>query len=462
MHKSKFLSCAAVLLVLSNGPFVAVAQGAAKPAAARSGATKPAAGAQTNAKQLLANARSAVAGIYKAAKASKGTLDPKNKKQAPFWQAVTQMQSTLGTIGRQVTAKDRRLAATLSKGTETLAKLKTTWPRLGVTNAKVSSYLAKLDNAYTALRSARGAEGARARKAGPLTAQERERFQKIQQSQGQLAQRLGAMQAKARQKKDRGTEASLTRLIEQSNRIAKAQLTVDAFLLAVVLLDQIQGEWEAYSYYVGPEYRDSWVEIDVWVETSFTSYDSWYVESFESYSVEASSTWETSFEVEADFDFEVTDVSLAEVDSLETELDASFTYDELGWEAYAEENVTAEMEETVYEEAEDNLDVAAEAWEEEGLEVEAGDELMDEEDQAELDEEEDEEAADDEDEAGDDEEDAGDDEDEAGDDEEDAGDDEDESGDDEEDAGDYEDGGDEEDGGDDEDAGDDEDGGDVA
>lgn len=377
MRTSKFVTATALLLLLAQGP---LASAAAKPAAA-----KPA-GAKASGQQLLTNARLAVAGIYKAAKASQGKLDPKSKKQAPFWQAVSQMNSTLEDAGRQVKAKDKKLAATLSKGSETLAKLKTVWPRVGVANAQVASYLGKLDNSYTALRSARGAEGGRARKAGPLTAPEKARFEKIKASQAEFSKKIGNLQAKAKAKKDRGTEASLTRLLEKSNRIAQAQLAVDSFLLAIVLLDQLQGEWEGYSYYVGPDYRAEWVEIDVWVETSFTSYDSWYVESFESYSEESWTTWETSFELSEEFEYEVTDVTSAELGSFDTELDASFSYEELSWESYSEELVTAEMEETVYEEADDNLDVAAETWEEEGLEIEA-EEMMDADDLEEFDEE---------------------------------------------------------------------------
>lgn len=386
MRTSRSTTCAALCLALLHGPLAVAAT--APPAAAKSAAKKPAAAAAkppgVKAGQLVAGARQAVAGIYKAAKASQGKLDPKNKKQAPFWQAVKQMNGTLVEVDKQAKAKDKRLAATLSKGSETLAKLKTVWPRIGVTDSKVAGYLEKLDNAYTALRSARGAEGARARKAGPLTAAEKDKLGKIKSSQTELSKKLSGLQAKAKAHKDPGTEATLARLIEQSNRIAAAQLTVDAFLLAIVLLDQFQGEWDGYSYYVGPDYRAGWTEIDVWVETSFTSYDSWYVESFESYSVESFSTWETSFEVSDSFDYEVTDVSLAEVDTLETEFEASFSYDEMSWEAYSEENVTAEMEDTVYEEADDNLDVAAESWEEEGLEIEAGEDMLDADDQAEF------------------------------------------------------------------------------
>ncbi len=49
------------------------------------------------------------------------------------------------------------------------------------------------------------------------------------------------MQAKAKKKGDKGTEAQLARLIDQSNEIAAAQLTVDAFMTAMLLVDYLAG-----------------------------------------------------------------------------------------------------------------------------------------------------------------------------------------------------------------------------
>lgn len=88
-------------------------------------------------------------------------------------------------------------------------------------------------------------------------------------SQAKFSKNVGDLQAKAKAKKDKGTEASLARLLEKSNRIAAAQLTVDAFLLAILLLDQLQGEWDGYSYYVG-EMLDEEEEVDEEMSTRAT------------------------------------------------------------------------------------------------------------------------------------------------------------------------------------------------
>ncbi len=345
---------------------------------------KPTAGKKASGTQLLAESKQAIAGILKESKASKGKLDPKNKQQAPFFAGLKEVQGALADSEKKLKAKDKKVFESLSKGSEALAKAKTAWPRVGVANAKVDGYLKKLDNSYTALRSHYGAEGARAKKGGPLSAQEKDKLTKIKSSQAEFAKKLGPLQAKAKANGDKGTEAELARLIAQSNKIAAAQLTVDAFLTTMLLLDHLEGEWSAYSYYVGPTYRADWVAVDVWVETSFTTYDSYYWETVDTYTVESWDSWETTMELDVDVEFEVVDVTEADLVATDEYFEASFEYEELSWESYSEEYASAEMEETVFEEESANLDVAAEAWEDEGLEVEAGEELMDAEDAAEV------------------------------------------------------------------------------
>jgi len=50
----------------------------------------------------------------------------------------------------------------------------------------------------------------------------------------------------------------LTTLVKQLKRNASAPLTLDALNSSLELLDVIEGEWEAYSYYVGPKHREAW------------------------------------------------------------------------------------------------------------------------------------------------------------------------------------------------------------
>ncbi len=328
-----------------------------------------------NGRQLLDNSKLAVAGILKVSKTSSGRLDPKIRKQAPFWKGMKEMSSTLRAIGQQVAAKDKKLASTLAKGSRTLAKVKTVWPRLGVKDAKVSGYLAKLDKSYTALRSAHGAEGARARRGGQLTAPERQRLEQIQRSQADFGRRLAPLQAQARRSHDRGTDAALTRLIAQSNRIATAQLAVDTLLTVAILLDDLHGEWDGYSYYVGDGCREGWGQLDTWVDTTYGGYDTLYGDTFDGYLAETWNHWEISVDIRVDVDYVVTDVAASEITSLDSFENISF--EEPSWDAYSDEFVTAEVQQTVVEDAEGNLDLAVDYWEAEGLDITTADELAD-------------------------------------------------------------------------------------
>jgi len=393
-YLKKLVSCFVLVNFLAYGPLFsgaaaaatpAAKPAAAKPAAGKPAAAKPAAGKQVTGTQLLAESKKAVAGILKEAKASGGKLDPKSKKQAPFFAGLKEFQAALAESEKKLKAKDKKLFESLSKGSTALAKVKTAWPRVGVQNAKVEGYLGKLDNSYTALRSRYGGEGLRAKQGADLSAKEKANFEKIKASQAEFSKKLAPMQAKAKQKGDKGTEAQLARLVKQSNAIAVAQLTVDAFMTALLLLDYLEGEWDCYSYYVGPSYRADWVTMDVWVSGSFTSYDTLYWDTVGTYSVESWEYWDVPMEFDAEY--EITDVYDADLAATDAYFDASFEYDDLSWEDYSTEFASAEVEDTLYEEEDVNLDVAAEVWEDEGLEVDAGDDLLDEEDAEEFDDE---------------------------------------------------------------------------
>ena len=125
-------------------------------------------------------------------------------------------------------------------------------------------------------------------RSGPaLSAKEKANFEKIKSNQAEYAKKLAPMQAKAKKNGDKGTEAQLARLAKQSNAVAVAQLTVDAFMTALLLLDYLEGEWACYSYYVGPAYHADWVDDGRLGQGSFTTYDTLYWETVETYTVES-------------------------------------------------------------------------------------------------------------------------------------------------------------------------------
>lgn len=91
--------------------------------------------------QLLVESKRAIAGILKESKASQGKLDPKNKKQAPFFSGLQELQGAVADREKRLKAKDKTVFVALAEGSKALAKVKTAWPRVGVANAKVDGYL---------------------------------------------------------------------------------------------------------------------------------------------------------------------------------------------------------------------------------------------------------------------------------------------------------------------------------
>ena len=207
-YLKKVVSCFVLVNFLAYGPLftgaAAAATPAAKPAAAKPAAGKPAAGKQVNGKQLLAESKKAVAGILKESKASGGKLDPKSKKQAPFFAGLKEFQGAIDDSEKKLKAKDKKLFASLSKGSKALAKVKTAWPRVGVKNAKVDGYLGKLDNSYTALRSRYGGEGVRAKQGAALSAKEKANFEKIKSSPGRVREEARADAGQGKEERRQG------------------------------------------------------------------------------------------------------------------------------------------------------------------------------------------------------------------------------------------------------------------
>ena len=99
-----------------------------------------------------------------------------------------------------------------------------------------------------------------------------------------------------------------------------------------------RGEWEAYSYYVGSDYRADWAAADTWVESSYATCDTLYLETVESYTVES---WEVTMELDVDVDFAVSDIADADLAAGDAYLESSYSYDELSSESYSEEFATA-------------------------------------------------------------------------------------------------------------------------
>jgi hypothetical protein len=132
----------------------------------------------------------------------------------------------------------------------------------------VNEGLRILSESYQLLRTGYGREAVRHRKGRGLTEAERERFLRIQQAQRQFADLLRELQEIARKRNDAAALAELQRMAREAERIANAQLTLNAYLNALMLGDAQRGEWTGNSQYATPD--EEWQEAGTVVEDLYT------------------------------------------------------------------------------------------------------------------------------------------------------------------------------------------------
>lgn len=221
---------------------------------------------KVDASQLLRLAAAGFADIGKAAAASQGKIDRGKAEQRPFWRAVDKMDAALRRVQAGMEAKDPSFFTALESGSAALGELRVVWARTAVPDPGVSEGLRILSKSYELLRIGYGREAVRHRKGGGLTAAERERFLRIQQAQRRFADLLRELEEAARRRNDEAALAELRRMAEEAERIAAAQLTLEAYLNALMIGDSQAGEWEGNSQYATPEDRSGWEEAEVAVE----------------------------------------------------------------------------------------------------------------------------------------------------------------------------------------------------
>lgn len=218
---------------------------------------KTAAARKATAEQLIGDAEKATAFLAKTLKDSADkTLDAKNVKQQPFWAALKRTSVTLEKIKTQLKARDPRFFETLNEGTQNAAELRSFYPRTGIKNARVELGVKTLSNALVLLRRNYGREAIRIKRGGELTEAEKDEFLQVKESQRTLVENLKNLEAQAAGNKLLAAE--IKRMLSQLKIGIEAPLTLAAFHEARETLDVIEGEWNAYSYYVEPKFRGAW------------------------------------------------------------------------------------------------------------------------------------------------------------------------------------------------------------
>jgi hypothetical protein len=234
------------------------------------GAAHAASPRKTDAHQLLRLAEAGLGDIVRAAESSEGRLNRAKPEQQPFWRAVDKMNSVLRRVRAGMMARDASFFRSLEEGSVELGELRVVWARTAVPDPGVNEGIRILSESYQLLRTGYGREAVRHRKGRGLTEAERERFLRIQQAQRRFADLLRELQEIARKRNDAAALAELRRMEIDAERIAAAQLTLNAYLNALMLGDSQRGEWTGNSQYVASADRSEWQEAETVVEELYT------------------------------------------------------------------------------------------------------------------------------------------------------------------------------------------------
>ncbi|MES1243159.1 MAG: hypothetical protein ABUT39_16220 [Acidobacteriota bacterium] len=232
-----------------------------------------AAARKADARTLLGMAETGLSQTVRAAHASGGRLDPARSEQRPFWASLDKMGPALQRVRTGMAARDSSFFRALEDGSAVLAELKVVWARTGAPDTAVSGALRVLSSSYELLRTGYGREAVRHRMGLALLPAERERFLRIQRTQERLAQVLRDLEERARRRGDEATRAELDRMVQDAWRVASAQLTLNAYLNALILADDQRGEWTANAQYASADDHDEWQEAGTVVEELYVEAD---------------------------------------------------------------------------------------------------------------------------------------------------------------------------------------------
>jgi hypothetical protein len=203
-----------------------------------------------DARGLVQRVDAALAGAARAAKDPRTGLDPRNSKYAPFWNALQALRDRVDRIEGSLSPRTGEFFLLVDQGSSDLGELRVAWARTGVKNPRIAEEIRAASSAYRGLRASFGREGVRQRQGGPLNAAERRQFQRLQQAEQRLAERLRFLRDQARRRGDAATAAELERFRAEAERIALASADLSSYLNALIATGEMRGEWHANVPYI--------------------------------------------------------------------------------------------------------------------------------------------------------------------------------------------------------------------
>jgi len=213
---------------------------------------------RVDARQMMRIVEASFEDTVRAARETGSSLDPSLARNRPFWSALDRAGLAIEDVGRALRGRDERFFQALERGSVALGELRVVWPRTGSGAAEVGHGIRILSASYRLLRGSYGSEALRYRRGGGLTASEKERFQRIRSMHAQLADRLDVLRRNASARGDRTLAAEMSRLLAEAERIAAAPVNLPSYLNALIVGDEMRGEWDAQRYYAEPDERADW------------------------------------------------------------------------------------------------------------------------------------------------------------------------------------------------------------
>jgi len=241
-----------------------------------------------------------------------GALDPKAEHAKPFWTELRKMEKGAAAIAAD--SKPRREGVRGDRRSrETLAALKVALHRTGVADAKVKEGVATLSHVYASLRKHYGKEALRRKKGGALTEKEQKSLAGLKEKESKLAVRWKALRDQAVAKGHKRVAAELDHLLVEAERIAKAEVTVEAYFIAFARVDVIEASGRRTPTTCLPTSARRGTKRKSSPRRTFAAFDASYAEEVDSIAVEDWSYLDEDSEVssEIDFDVEVSDEEVA-------------------------------------------------------------------------------------------------------------------------------------------------------
>ena len=276
-----------------------------------------------DAAQLIDDAKKALAFTIKSSRAAGKELAANNPAAKPFLQSLQKVNKALDVAKGGLEAKDKSFFRGINDAKAGVTEMGVTWDLTRSQDEDVIAGAKKLSGSVSALQENYNPLSQRKAKGGDLTESELKHFQELKAQQTALEKKLKALASKAND--DTALDAGLKEIYRKSRAIARAPVTVSAYVDSVDLLATLQGLIGGYDYYLPSSERQEWETVSTYSESweSYYSYESYEynwseteesVEVYDDYSVDISSEeMEQEEEYVDDTSFEMNEEEITEV-----------------------------------------------------------------------------------------------------------------------------------------------------